>query len=131
MRTRNVDHKLQPVPFRLGEYGGNVPHLPPAPPDEKKFLSLPIPSKLFNHFSPRITAHEVAGTVDGSMTTKMTVQFNLFGGTMITLGTERHRKYLKGIDDMSVIGCFALTELGYGNNAVEMETTATYVSVFN
>jgi acyl-CoA oxidase len=24
------------------------------------------------------------------------------------------------------VGCFGLTELGYGNNAVEMETTATY-----
>ena len=24
------------------------------------------------------------------------------------------------------MGCFGLTELGYGNNAVEMETTATY-----
>ena len=24
------------------------------------------------------------------------------------------------------VGCFALTELGYGNNAVEMETTATW-----
>ena len=59
-------------------------------------------------------AHEVAGMVDGSFTTKMTVQFNLFGGTMISLGTERHRKYLQGIDDMSVIGCFSLTELGYG-----------------
>ena len=32
----------------------------------------------------------------------------------------------KGIDDLSVIGCFALTELGFGNNAVEMETTATW-----
>ncbi len=32
---------------------------------------------------------------------------------MISLGTERHRKYLKQIDDMSVIGCFALTELGF------------------
>ena len=30
------------------------------------------------------------------------------------------------IDDLSVLGCFCLTELGYGNNAVEMETTATY-----
>lgn len=24
------------------------------------------------------------------------------------------------------VGCFGLTELGYGNNAVEMETTATF-----
>lgn len=69
--------------------------------------------------------------VDGSMCTKMTVQFNLFGGTMISLGTDRHRKYLKGIDDMSVIGCFALTELGYGNNAIEMETTAAFDNAKN
>ena len=27
---------------------------------------------------------------------------------------------------MEDVGCFGLTELGYGNNAVEMETTATY-----
>lgn len=71
-------------------------------------------------------AHETAGLIDGSMATKMTVQFNLFGGTVIKLGTERHRKLLKGIDDLSQVGCFALTELGYGNNAVEMETTAVY-----
>merc|ERR1719412_1067132 len=57
----------------------------------------------------------------------MTVQFNLFGGTDLKLGTQRHHDVLlKGIDDLSEVGCFALTELGYGNNAVEMETTATY-----
>ncbi|CAG8527791.1 13907_t:CDS:10 [Acaulospora colombiana] len=56
----------------------------------------------------------------------MTVQWNLFGGTVIKLGTERHRGLLNGVDDLSNIGCFALTELGYGNNAVEMETTAIY-----
>ncbi|CAG8474108.1 3469_t:CDS:10 [Diversispora eburnea] len=70
--------------------------------------------------------HEIAGMVDGSMGTKMTVQWNLFGGTMIKLGTERHRSILSGIDNLNDIGCFALTELGYGNNAVEMETTAIY-----
>ena len=31
-------------------------------------------------------------------------------------------------DTLEEVGCFGLTELGYGNNAVEMETTATYDS---
>ena len=43
------------------------------------------------------------------------------------LGTERHhKKLLSGIDTLEDVGCFGLTELGYGNNAVEMETTAIY-----
>ncbi len=71
-------------------------------------------------------AHELASAIDSSMATKMTVQFNLFGGTLLKLGTERHHDVLKGIDSLEDIGCFGLTELGYGNNAVEMETTATY-----
>jgi len=72
-------------------------------------------------------AHELAAIIDPAMTTKMTVQFNLFGGTVLKLGTERHHKeLLAGIDNLQDVGCFGLTELGYGNNAVEMETTATY-----
>jgi len=72
-------------------------------------------------------AHELAAVIDPAMTTKMTVQFNLFGGTVLKLGTERHHKeLLDGIDNLNDVGCFGLTELGYGNNAVEMETTATY-----
>merc|ERR1719412_469837 len=72
-------------------------------------------------------AHELAAIIDPAMTTKMTVQFNLFGGTVLKLGTERHHKQLlEGIDNLQDIGCFGLTELGYGNNAVEMETTAVY-----
>ena len=55
------------------------------------------------------------------------IQFNLFGGTVLRLGTARHHdKLLAGIDNLEEVGCFGLTELGYGNNAVEMETTATY-----
>ncbi len=74
-------------------------------------------------------AHELAAIIDPAMTTKMTVQFNLFGGTVLKLGTERHHsKLLAGIDNLNDIGCFGLTELGYGNNAVEMETTAVYDS---
>ena len=32
----------------------------------------------------------------------------------------------QGIDTLEDVGCFGLTELGYGNNAVQMETTAIY-----
>jgi len=70
-------------------------------------------------------AHELA-VIDPAMGTKMTVQFNLFGGTVLKLGTERHHYLVPGIDSLKDVGCFGLTELGYGNNAVEMETTATY-----
>ncbi len=75
-------------------------------------------------------AHEILCLVDGSVATKLTVQFNLFGGTVLKLGTDRHHKtgLLDKIDAVKEIGCFALTELGYGNNAVELETQAIYDS---
>ncbi|XP_063847738.1 uncharacterized protein LOC135092899 isoform X2 [Scylla paramamosain] len=82
----------------------------------------------FIHNPLRVFAsHELASIIDPAMATKMTVQFNLFGGTVLKLGTEQHHsKLLAGIDTLDDVGCFGLTELGYGNNAVEMETTAEY-----
>ena len=89
---------------------------------DKKFISVldfvNNPLKIF-------AAHELA-VIDPAMGTKMTVQFNLFGGTVLKLGTDRHSYLHAGIDNLSDVGCFGLTELGYGNNAVEMETTAIY-----
>ena len=73
------------------------------------------------------SVHEAVGMMDGSVATKMTVQFNLFGGTILKLGTKKHHDILlDSIDSLQSVGCFGLTELGYGNNAVEMKTTATY-----
>eukprot|EP00095_Tigriopus_kingsejongensis_P001058 maker-scaffold631_size122145-snap-gene-0.40 protein:Tk01058 transcript:maker-scaffold631_size122145-snap-gene-0.40-mRNA-1 annotation:"acyl-coenzyme a oxidase peroxisomal" len=80
----------------------------------------------FKHNPLKIFAAHEMGIIDPAMGTKMTVQFNLFGGTVLKLGTERHHYLLPGIDTLKDVGCFGLTELGYGNNAVEMETTATY-----
>ena len=75
------------------------------------------------------SVHEAVGMMDGSAATKMTVQFNLFGGTILKLGTQNHHDQLLGdIDALKAVGCFGLTELGCGNNAVEMQTTATYDS---
>ena len=45
------------------------------------------------------------------------------------LGTSRHKEVLDGIDSLSNVGCFGLSELGYGNNAVEMETTGKSIDV--
>ena len=91
---------------------------------DNKFISV---KDFWNNPLRIFAAHELAAIIDPAMTTKMTVQFNLFGGTVLKLGTERHHKeLLDGIDNLNDVGCFGLTELGYGNNAVEMETTATY-----
>ena len=71
--------------------------------------------------------HELAGMVDGSMATKLTVQFNLFGGTLYRFGDhEKVGEILKSLNTLDEVGCFGLTELGFGNNAVQMETTAHY-----
>ena len=69
----------------------------------------------FRHNPLRIfAAHEVAAMCgDGSLGTKMTVQFNLFGGSVLKLGTERHHgAFLQRMDMVEDVGCFALTELG-------------------
>jgi len=61
------------------------------------------------------TAHELAAQLlDPSLVTKLTVQFNLFGGTVFNLGSERHFKQisLDSIDSLQNVGCFAFTELG-------------------
>lgn len=72
------------------------------------------------------TAHEMLGAVNGSLATKFTVQFNLFGGTLMAMATERHLPFMKEVDSLKNMGCFCFTELGYGNNAPQMETTAHY-----
>jgi acyl-CoA oxidase len=68
----------------------------------------------------------MVGTVDGAAVTKMTVQYNLFGGSITALFSDRHKHLFDLIDSFDIVGCFCLTELGFGNNAVKMETTATY-----
>lgn len=83
--------------------------------------------KLWHISMPTLTGmNDSMAPADVSCATKMTVHFNLFGGTVLKLGTKPHHDaMLDGIDRLDPTGCFALTELGFGNNAVEMQTTAT------
>ncbi|CAG9862004.1 unnamed protein product [Phyllotreta striolata] len=48
----------------------------------------------------------------------------LFSNTIITLGTEKHRKYAYVADKM--LSCLALTEIAHGSDTKQMRTTATY-----
>lgn len=58
---------------------------------------------------------EAVGSVDMSLGIKMGVQYSLWGGSVINLGTKKHRdKYFDGIDNVDYPGCFAMTELHHG-----------------
>lgn len=64
---------------------------------------------------------------DLSTLVKFGVQFGLFGGSILHLGTERHhRELLPAVGSLDLPGCFAMTETGHGSNVAELETTATY-----
>ena len=64
---------------------------------------------------------------DLSVLVKFGVQFGLFGGSVLQLGTERHHaRYLPAIGTMELPGCYAMTETDHGSNVRDLDTTATY-----
>jgi acyl-CoA oxidase len=64
---------------------------------------------------------------DLSLLVKCGVQFGLFGGAILHLGTERHHeRHLRAATSMELPGCFAMTETGHGSNVQALGTTATY-----
>lgn len=70
---------------------------------------------------------EAVGSVDMSLGIKMGVQFSLWGGSVLNLGTKKHRdKYFDGIDSIEYPGCFAMTELHHGSNVQGIQTVATF-----
>ncbi|WEV79014.1 acyl-CoA dehydrogenase [Janibacter cremeus] len=74
-----------------------------------------------------VTGLEMIGHGDLSVFVKAGVQFGLFGGAIINLGTERHHaRYIRGMADLSLPGCFAMTETGHGSDVQSILTTATH-----
>src|SRR5262245_12183476 len=74
-----------------------------------------------------VTSFETVAIGDLSLLVKCGVQFGLFGGAILHLGTERHHEaYLRDVATMELPGCFAMTETGHGSNVQALRTTATY-----
>ena len=74
-----------------------------------------------------VAGFETLAFGDLSLLVKCGVQFGLFGGAVLHLGTERHHeRHLARIARLELPGCFAMTETGHGSNVQALRTTATY-----
>ncbi|GAA1680683.1 acyl-CoA dehydrogenase [Kribbella yunnanensis] len=74
-----------------------------------------------------IAGFETLAFGDLSLMVKAGVQFGLFAGAILHLGTERHHEaYLADAIGGRLLGCFAMTETGHGSNVQALGTTATY-----
>ncbi len=74
-----------------------------------------------------LAAFETLALGDLSVLVKVGVQFGLFGGAVLQLGTQRHHdRYLADIVSGRLMGCFAMTETGHGSNVQALGTVATY-----
>jgi acyl-CoA oxidase len=74
-----------------------------------------------------IASFETLAYGDLSVLVKVGVQFGLFGGAILQLGTKRHHDaYLADLVTGRLMGCFAMTETGHGSNVQALGTTATY-----
>lgn len=72
-------------------------------------------------------AFEMLAFGDLSLLVKAGVQWGLFGGAVLNLGTEHHHEtYLPGVLDLSLPGCFAMTETGHGSDVQGLRTTAVF-----
>ena len=75
-----------------------------------------------------LVAFETLAFGNLSVLIKYGVQFGLFGGSVLGLGTERHhRRYLREIATLELPGIYAMTERDHGSNVRDLETRARYL----
>ncbi|GAB2971748.1 acyl-CoA dehydrogenase family protein [Nocardioides montaniterrae] len=74
-----------------------------------------------------VAAFETLAYGDLSVLVKVGVNFGLFGGAILQLGTKRHHDaYLGELTAGRLLGCFAMTEGGHGSNVQALGTVAVH-----
>lgn len=74
-----------------------------------------------------VTGFETLAFGDLSLLVKTGVQWGLFGGALLHLGTEsHHERYLRKAIEFELPGCFGMTETGHGSDVQSIRTTATF-----
>ena len=74
-----------------------------------------------------IAAFETLAFGDLSLLVKTGVQFGLFGGAILHLGTRSHHDhYLADIASLKLPGCFAMSESAHGSDVQSVKTSASF-----
>lgn len=74
-----------------------------------------------------VAGFETMAFGDLSILVKVGVQFGLFGGAILQLGSKNHHDaYIADLVKGDLLGCFAMTETGHGSNVQALGTFATY-----
>jgi acyl-CoA oxidase len=89
-------------------------------------LPFDLEDTIRNNYPAFITYMEEIALLNSNVIIKFAVQYLLFFGSIVSLGTERHRKILNDAKTMKLHGLFGMTEKGHGSNVRGIETTATY-----
>jgi acyl-CoA oxidase len=74
-----------------------------------------------------VAGFETMAFGDLSILVKVGVQFGLFGGAILQLGSRNHHDaYIADLVSGDLMGCFAMTETGHGSNVQALGTLAVY-----
>jgi len=96
---------------------------------EEEAVQRAFPKKFggYDDHGGSIASFEELVAADPSLQIKAGVQWGLFAGAILHLGTEEHHeKWLPEALDLQTPGAFAMTEIGHGSDVAAVATTATY-----
>ena len=64
-----------------------------------------------------------------AVSVKHGVHFNLYGKTLMSLGTEKHMPYIHRMMKLEDIGSFGLTEMGHGRYHSKQTTNTLIINI--